>query len=56
MTRKVSPGLVEAIRVARLPKHKPSDTDRPPTLALPGRKPRRIAGQLLLEEGDGNGA
>ena len=45
-------GLLEALRLRRLPARRPTDGDRPPVSTLPGRKAEAIPGQMTLDGGD----
>jgi hypothetical protein len=47
-----NPGLAETLRLLKLPRHKPTDADRPPPSPAPGRKIEPLPGQLDLLEGD----
>jgi hypothetical protein len=42
------PALTEAIRIAKLPKRKPSEDDRPRPSTFSGLRPKLIPGQLAL--------
>ena len=46
--RKQSPGVREALRALRLERRPPTEADRPPASTFPGRKERRLRGQLDL--------
>lgn len=48
---RVSGGLLDALRLLKLEKRRPTDADRPPVIPMPGRKVRPHRGQLDL---DGN--
>ena len=48
MTWKKSPGLVEATRLLKARKGKPTDADRPSPRPLPGPKRKPLPGQLDL--------
>jgi hypothetical protein len=42
----------ETLRAVKLPKRKPTESDRPPASTFPGRKPKLVRGQLDLEGGE----
>jgi hypothetical protein len=48
-----APSLLEATKLAKARKGKPTEADVPPVRPLPGRKPKVLPGQLDL---DGNEA
>jgi hypothetical protein len=45
-----SPGLTAALKARKLPQRLPTDADRPPVSTFPGRKEKRLLGQLALGE------
>jgi hypothetical protein len=46
------PALTETLGLLGLPRHKPTDADRPPVSTLPGRKVKPLLGQLELGQNE----